>query len=169
MALEQMIEFKTRMKYYNLPYGKIALYEGDFLVDDRITAVLKRADVIFVNNYVFDSSTNMKLLERFLDLKEGARIISLKCFVSGGFQSSDKHEESYSSTKTDQLNTSFLSSIRRKPITYRNANSVESILDAQAFEYGSQSVSWTDSGGVFYVHTINRAPLREFWKKQGIN
>lgn len=39
-----------------------------------------------VNNEVFPSSLNMDLADMFLDLKEGAKIVSLKPFVPEGFR-----------------------------------------------------------------------------------
>jgi hypothetical protein len=45
---------------------------------------LKKADVIFVNNYAFDSALNQQILSLFLDLKDNAQVISLRSFVISG-------------------------------------------------------------------------------------
>ncbi|KAJ3028558.1 UNVERIFIED_CONTAM: hypothetical protein HDU68_001428 [Siphonaria sp. JEL0065] len=40
--------------------------------EECMNLVLLRADVVFVNNYALDAKLNFRILERFLDLKEGA-------------------------------------------------------------------------------------------------
>ncbi|KAJ3274461.1 Nucleosomal histone H3-Lys79 methylase, partial [Blyttiomyces sp. JEL0837] len=81
LAILQCQEFVGRMRYYNQPCGKIYLKQGDFLEDSEMHDVLKRADVIFVNNYAFKAELNQRILESFLDLKETAKVISLRSFV----------------------------------------------------------------------------------------
>ena len=56
LAKNQLSEFQNRMEFYyfivrlyNLPCGKIELVKGDFLDNQLIDSVIKRADVIFVN------------------------------------------------------------------------------------------------------------------------
>lgn len=44
-----------------------------------------------VNNEVFPPSLNDDLKNMFLDLKEGARIVSLKPFVNEGFRMNDSN------------------------------------------------------------------------------
>ncbi|KAG1744596.1 S-adenosyl-L-methionine-dependent methyltransferase [Suillus paluster] len=58
-----------------LSIGEVESEEGDMLTS-------RRADVVLVNNKVFQQSLNEALCPRFLDLKEGAIVISLKPFVS---------------------------------------------------------------------------------------
>lgn len=80
-AKVQCIEFISRMRYYGKPCGKIKLRHADFLDDPEVDRILKIADVVFVNNYAFDANLNQRILQKFLDLKENTRIISLKNFV----------------------------------------------------------------------------------------
>nr|CAG8460693.1 4899_t:CDS:2 [Entrophospora candida] len=78
---------------------------------------------------------NQQLLNLFLNCKNGAKIISLKSFVSSN-----------------------------KRINGRTANAVESILtNVEEHYYKSGSVSWTNNQGVYYVATISREPLKIFW------
>jgi hypothetical protein len=44
-----------------------------------------------VNNEVFPSSLNIDLTHMFLDLKDGAKIVSLKPFVPEGFRMNDSN------------------------------------------------------------------------------
>ena len=47
-------------------------------------------------------------------------------------------------------------------ITEHNMNDVASILTVERFTYGTGGVSWTASGGVYYIHTIDRSMLNDF-------
>lgn len=62
------------------------VHEGDFRRHPQVARRLAEADVVLVNNEVFPSSLNMDLTHLFLDLKEGAVIVSLKPFVPDGFR-----------------------------------------------------------------------------------
>ncbi|KAI9347568.1 histone methylation protein DOT1-domain-containing protein [Obelidium mucronatum] len=84
LAQLQAQEFKSRCRLYNIPHGPVEIFQGDFLEDERINPLLAKADVVFVNNYAFDASLNFSILQKFLDLKEGCVVISLKLFGSGG-------------------------------------------------------------------------------------
>ena len=133
LADRQKVEFAARCRMWGINPGKFRLEKGDFLESPRIAEALKRADVVLVNNYVFDSELNQRLLNLFLDLKEGARILSLKPFVP-----------------TNHV------------ITTRNAENPVSRLRVEEKEYFSGSVSWTDTGGKYYVQTVDGSMLREF-------
>lgn len=101
---------------------------------DRPIFPLPRADVVLVNNQVFTPSLNDSLTLLFLDLKDSAKIVSLKPFVPKEFK-----------------------------ISERNYNSPLAILNqARELSYGSTSVSWTDSGGKFYLTEVDRSRLVEF-------
>ncbi|KAJ3393556.1 Nucleosomal histone H3-Lys79 methylase [Entophlyctis sp. JEL0112] len=78
----QRSDFLARCALYNVHISatRVELWHGDFLDDPRVLPVLSRADVVFVNNYAFDAKLNFRILERFLDLKDGAIVVSLKLF-----------------------------------------------------------------------------------------
>ncbi|RUS29628.1 hypothetical protein BC938DRAFT_480434 [Jimgerdemannia flammicorona] len=141
----QLKEYAARMRCeiiylvnlaWQLPCGTIRIRLGDFLDSPELNEVLRRADVILVNNYAFDSTLNQKLCQLFLDLREGSRIISLKSFVPVGHKIND-----------------------------RNAHSPESILRVERFPYYTEAVSWTHNGGFYYVSTVDRTPVEEFYRK----
>lgn len=81
LAEAQLKEFKARCLMWGLAPGKVHLERGDFRVPTRIQEVLRRADVVLVNNQAFTSQLNDDLVRMFLDLKSGCKIISLKSFV----------------------------------------------------------------------------------------
>jgi H3 lysine-79-specific histone-lysine N-methyltransferase len=137
LADKQKREFAARCRMWGINPGKFRLERGDFLESPRIAEALKRADVVLVNNYVFDSELNQRLLNLFLDLKEGTQIISLKPFVS-----------------TNHV------------ITTRNAENPVSRLRVEEKEYFSNSVSWTDAGGRYYVQTVDGSMLRDFFNQE---
>ncbi|KAJ3402121.1 Nucleosomal histone H3-Lys79 methylase [Chytriomyces hyalinus] len=83
LARDQANEFQARCAAYGVPCGPIHVWQGDFTEDEMCHGVLQRADVVFVNNYAFDAKLNLRILERFLDLKDGCVVISLKLFGSG--------------------------------------------------------------------------------------
>ncbi|KAI7903704.1 histone methylation protein DOT1-domain-containing protein [Cokeromyces recurvatus] len=137
-AKRQLKEYAARMKAWRLPTGKIHFRHGDFLdvTANDLYATLKRSDVLLVNNYAFDASTNQALAQLFLDLKEGTRIISLKSFVP-------KHHK----------------------INQRTINMPESILRVEVFEYFSEAVSWTNNGGQYYIATVDRSRLAPYFEE----
>lgn len=106
--------------------------QGDFLQDPHTHSVLSRSDVIFVNNYAFDSVLNQDILALFLDLKEGAQVISLRSFLPPG---------------NKQLG--------------RRANSIENIFKVKEYIFGRDQVSWMMEGGKYFIHTVDRNQLRD--------
>ncbi|KAI0217442.1 Nucleosomal histone H3-Lys79 methylase [Massospora cicadina] len=118
----------------------ISFVNGDFLTQPDILELLPKADVLLINNYVFDSNLNLKIMDLFLKLKDGCRIISLKSFAPLDVK-----------------------------VNSRNAGDPESIMRIKRYEYGSDSVSWTANPGQFYIHTIDRGPLRRFLENKCTN
>ncbi|CAN6616161.1 histone-lysine N-methyltransferase, H3 lysine-79 specific [Trichomonascus vanleenenianus] len=129
----QRREFQQRVKMYGIKPGKITLRAGDFVEDTEILKKLPAADVLLINNYAFDSALNGKLVDMFLDLKEGCKIVSLKSFVP-----------------QDHV------------ITQYNIGSPLNILRVEKRHFGSGSVSWTHTGGDYYISTIDRSRLKHF-------
>ena len=70
--------------------------------------------------------------------KDGARVVSLKPFVPDGHR-----------------------------ITMRNLDFVANLFVQQRFEYFSNSVSWTDQSGYYYIATKDPKPLENFIKRNG--
>lgn len=79
LAEKQRKEFKARCQLWGLAPGRVVLKEGDLRTDAG--NILKRADVVLVNNKVFSPELNNAIVQLFLDLKPGCKIISLQDFV----------------------------------------------------------------------------------------
>ncbi|KAF9956071.1 Nucleosomal histone H3-Lys79 methylase [Mortierella alpina] len=135
-AKKQAKEFEARSRAFGLSHGSVTMLHGDFLDTPGLPAILAKADVVLVNNYAFNSALNQSLLQLFLDLKEGCKIISLKTFVSLDHK-----------------------------INVRNAGSVESILRVKKYPYYTNAVSWTHNGGEYYIATVDRTAVQEFWER----
>lgn len=141
LGIKQQNELETRMRFYGIKCGKIQLSCGDFLND---TESIKKADVIFINNFVFDSELQQDILQKLLDVKDSVQIITLKS----------------------------LNLVDHK-LSARNIHSIASIFNVkEVFSnyfiltrkhyFGSGYVSWMNEGGSFYIHTIDRRKLSDF-------
>jgi H3 lysine-79-specific histone-lysine N-methyltransferase len=134
----QAKEFPARAKLWGINVGKVHLLRGDFTRNTRIGEVLKRADVVLVNNQAFTATLNETLLSMFLDLKEGCQVVSLKPFVPVGHK-----------------------------INMRNVDSPVNMFVQREAEYFSNRVSWTDRSGTYYYATKDLKPLRAFQRRMG--
>ncbi|KAL2271495.1 hypothetical protein VTJ83DRAFT_866 [Remersonia thermophila] len=81
LAEAQQREFAERCRLWGLSSGSVHLERGDFRKNEGTLEALKRADVVLVNNQAFTSQLNDHLVNMFLDLKVGCKIVSLKTFV----------------------------------------------------------------------------------------
>lgn len=133
LAELQAEEFPQRARLWGLSVGPIRLLRGDFLENHEIGEVLKRADVVLVNNQAFGPDLNSKLVDRFLDLKEGCQIVSLKSFKPEGFE-----------------------------LQERNVNDPRHLLKVRKLEYFSNRVSWTDAPGNYFIANKDASDLRRF-------
>ncbi|PTU25492.1 hypothetical protein P175DRAFT_0452360 [Aspergillus ochraceoroseus IBT 24754] len=133
LAELQQTEFKSRCRLWGIAPGKTHLVRGDFLKEQSIVDVLKRADVVLINNQAFTPQLNNELINHFLDMKEGCQIVSLKSFVPVGHK-----------------------------IQSRNLNSPINLLKVKQRNYWSNSVSWTDVGGTYFIATKDSSRLKAF-------
>lgn len=135
LARQQLQQLRTRSRMWGLSMGNIELEEGDMLTSSRVDALLPKADVVVVNNKVFEETLNAALRPKFLDLKEGAVVISMKPFVQPNAR-----------------------------VTERNVDDICAIFDVEERPYHSGDVSWGSSGGTYYIHRVDRmgyASIRE--------
>ena len=133
LAELQVQEFEARCRLWGLHMGGIRLERGDFLRNENIRKVLQRADVVLVNNQAFTPTLNEDLTNLFLDLKDGAKVVSLKSFVPTGHKNEAK-----------------------------NSGAIYNILDVVQKYYYSACVSWTDAGGTYYVSTKDSSRVKAF-------
>ncbi|KAK2824766.1 Nucleosomal histone H3-Lys79 methylase [Arthroderma sp. PD_2] len=133
LARLQQAEFKARCRLWGLSSGKVHLVQGDFLDNERIAKALRMADVVLINNQAFTPETNNKIINHLLDLKEGCQIVSLKSFVPAGHK-----------------------------MQARNLNSPINLLSVEKHNYWSDSVSWTNAGGTYFIAKKDSSRLRAF-------
>ncbi|TFL06272.1 histone methylation protein DOT1-domain-containing protein [Pterulicium gracile] len=121
--------FEKRCRMWGLNVGKMETEHNDMMQSSRLDELIPKADLLLVDNKVFKESLNEALRPKFLDLKEGAIVVSLAPFVSNG----------------------------GGRVTERNLDDISAILDVTEKQYHSGSVSWGNGGGTYYVHRIDRA------------
>lgn len=121
----QREEFAARARLWGLSVGRVHLLKGDFTKNTKITEVLKRADVVLVNNQAFNPDLNANLITMFLDLKDGCQIVSLKPFKPEGLE----------------MKESNINDLAHTFVNERKEN------------YWSDSVSWTDAPGSYHIVT----------------
>jgi [histone H3]-lysine79 N-trimethyltransferase len=122
LAKAQVREFRARCAMWKVRPGQVHVIHGDFIVSTEISQAIQKADVVLVNNQAFQPQLNDSLVMRLLDLKDGARVVSLKRL--GPPPKSQTHN------------------------TYDPKNILR---QATKYEYGSGCVSWTDKGGEYIV------------------
>ncbi len=132
----QAREFPARCRLWGIKPGSIKLIHDDFLKNDEISNVLKRADVILINNQAFTAELNDKLKYKFLDLKEGAQIVSLKYFRD------PQHR-----------------------IKESNMENPVNVLTVKEMERFSGMVSWSDDPGKWYLQRKDGRELERFSRK----
>lgn len=134
LASQQIVEAQRRWSAWGLRGGQaVEAWQGDFGEHAGVREVLKRADVVLVNNYAFLPKTNENLSLLFLDLPDGAKVVSLKPFVPPDFR-----------------------------LTQRTLSSPLAILRVTERLYTSGCVSWADGGGKYYIQEVDRSLVREF-------
>ncbi|KAK9465647.1 histone methylation protein DOT1-domain-containing protein [Lipomyces arxii] len=133
---KQATEFVERLKLWGVQAGAVKLIHGDFVKTGEVSEIMKKTDILLVNNYAFDAELNGNLVHMFLDMKDGAKIVSLKSFVPSGHT-----------------------------ITSHNVESPVNMLDVKEQEFFSGSVSWTDAPGKYYISTMDRTRVQKFLDK----
>lgn len=135
LAMLQGKEFPARARLWGLSVGSVNLLNADFRSNNQLDNILKRADVVLVNNQAFGPQLNNELLLKFFDLKDGCQVVSLKSFVPESHVMSERNLE-------DPVN----------------------MLEVTKKEYFSNSVSWTDQGGSYFIARKEPQRIKEFQK-----
>ncbi|KAJ3514934.1 hypothetical protein NLJ89_g2077 [Agrocybe chaxingu] len=128
VANDMVEQMKIRARMWGVRVGEMELEQGDMLKSRRTDELIAKADVVLVDNKVFEESLNEALRPKFLDLKEGAKLVSLSPFVSS-------------------INARF---------TKRNVDDISAIFDVEEHPYYSGDVSWGNGGGNYYIHKVDR-------------
>ena len=136
----QLSQLEGKAKQWGIACGNVHLLRGDFTTNSEITTVLRKADVVLVNNQAFTPELNDKLIAMFLDLKEGAKVVSLRPFVPEGHK-----------------------------ISKRNQGAVINMFTQKMYEYFSKSVSWTEAPGKYFIAEKDSRPLEQYLKEHGLS
>ena len=132
LAEAQEREFAARCRLWGIEPGSVSLERGNFLENNRFHEAMRRADVILVNNQAFTPELNQRLIDLFLDAKDGCKIVSLRSFVPHGHTLS------------------------------RNSNNPVNMLRVVKKHYYADRVSWTDAPGEYFIATKDSERMREF-------
>lgn len=169
VAREQWKQFQKRCRMWGVRTGEVELEEGDMLKSKRVSELMGEADVVLVNNKVFQQSreshwlslqdvvteehtlyrlflVNEALRAKFLDLKEGAIVVSLKPFVAPNARVTERNVREP------------FGLLRRYPayLSSPQVDDICAIFDVVERPYRSGSVSWGSGGGTYYLHRVDR-------------
>ncbi|KIJ45078.1 hypothetical protein M422DRAFT_59902 [Sphaerobolus stellatus SS14] len=129
-------EFHKRCRMWGVEPGKAELLTGDFTDDVRVHERIVDADVVLCNNWAFSEKLNQQLLNHFLDMKEGAVVVSLRSFIPSNFR-----------------------------LTEHTIGSPAAILRVEERPFSAGSVSWMCGGGVYFINTIDRSMIAAFHER----
>ncbi|KAL7074203.1 hypothetical protein ACQ4LE_006339 [Meloidogyne hapla] len=132
-------EFKKLMNWFGRPFQPFELLHGDFLSTDYRKLITEEASIIFINNYAFQSDLETRIKRELLsDLKDGTKIVSTKPYVP--------------------LN-------KQGAITDRQLNDISVITEVSEMKPCPNPCSWTSAYVPYYLHTINRTKLENYFLK----
>ncbi|GAA5921914.1 hypothetical protein JCM3775_003412 [Rhodotorula graminis] len=138
LARLQVDEAERRFRMWGLEGGAMRVVEADFTACAEVGEVMRKADVVLVNNEVFTAPLNQSLSWLFLELPASARIVSLKPFLPDKFH-----------------------------LSAHNVNSPLAILNqAPAARYRPGSVSWKMEGGSYYLTRVDRRRVERFQERE---
>ncbi|KAM4611239.1 histone-lysine N-methyltransferase, H3 lysine-79 specific-like [Discoglossus pictus] len=126
-------EFRKWMNWYGKKHAEYTLERGDFLSEEWRERIANTS-VIFVNNFAFGPEVDHQLKERFANMKEGGRIVSSKPFAPLNFR-----------------------------INSRNLSDIGTIMRVVELSPLKGSVSWTGKPVSYYLHTIDRTLLENYF------
>ncbi|KAG8454663.1 hypothetical protein GDO86_001038 [Hymenochirus boettgeri] len=126
-------EFRKWMKWYGKKHAEYTLERGDFLSEEWRERIANTS-VIFVNNFAFGPEVDHQLKERFANMKEGGKIVSSKPFAPLNFR-----------------------------INSRNLSDIGTIMRVVELSPLKGSVSWTGKPVSYYLHTIDRTLLENYF------
>ncbi|NXF72318.1 DOT1L protein, partial [Sclerurus mexicanus] len=126
-------EFRKWMKWYGKKHAEYTLERGDFLSEEWRERIANTS-VIFVNNFAFGPEVDHQLKERFANMNEGGRIVSSKPFAPLNFR-----------------------------INSRNLSDIGTIMRVVELSPLKGSVSWTGKPVSYYLHTIDRTILENYF------
>ncbi|CAR28074.1 hypothetical protein ZYGR_0N05630 [Zygosaccharomyces rouxii] len=122
----QYKELVQRCKLFGLKLPSIEYsLRQSFIDNKRVDELIPQCDVLLINNFLFDSDMNLQVEKLIQNAKVGCKIITLKNLRASGYT-----------------------------INFYNLESILNRLRVERFELKEDSVSWTHSGGEYYISTV---------------
>lgn len=122
----QYKELQERCKLMGLTLMPIKYFLRESFVDHKgVQEVIKDCDVLLINNFLFDMELNKEVEKLIQGAKVGCKIISLKSLRAPGYA-----------------------------VDFYNTDNIMSRLKIEKFKFDEDSVSWTHSGGEYYISTV---------------
>ncbi|SJM87117.1 related to Histone-lysine N-methyltransferase, H3 lysine-79 specific [Zygosaccharomyces bailii] len=119
-------ELLERCKLFGLKLAPVEFsLRQSFIGNKRVDELMPLCDVLLVNNFLFDSKMNTEVEKLIQSAKVGCKIITLKNLRSSGYT-----------------------------INFFNLESILNRLHVERFELKNDSVSWTHTGGEYYISTV---------------
>ncbi|KAL7724478.1 hypothetical protein ACLKA6_013880 [Drosophila palustris] len=81
--------FRQYMGWFDKRYCEFKLIKGDFLVDEHREKITS-STLVLVNNFAFGPTVDHQLMERFADLRDGARVVTPKSYCPLNFRITDR-------------------------------------------------------------------------------
>ncbi|GAV54065.1 hypothetical protein ZYGR_0AK05670 [Zygosaccharomyces rouxii] len=123
----QYKELVQRCKLFGLklPPVEYSLRQS-FIGNKRVDELIPQCDVLLINNFLFDTDMNLQVEKLIQNAKVGCKIITLKNLRASGYT-----------------------------INFYNLDSILNRLRVERFDLKEDSVSWTHSGGEYYISTVS--------------
>lgn len=122
----QLNELNNRCKLMGINVSPIEfILRQSFVGNERVIELLKKCDVLLINNFLFDSKLNEEVEKLIQNCKIGCKIITLKNLRRWGYT-----------------------------IDFYNVDNVLSRMKIEKFTFKQDSVSWTHNGGEYFISTI---------------
>ncbi|EJS42150.1 dot1p [Saccharomyces arboricola H-6] len=126
LTLLQYQELTKRCKLFGMRLNNVEFsLKKSFVDNKRVNELVPQCDVILVNNFLFDEELNKKVEKILQTAKVGCKIISLKSLRSLSYQ-----------------------------IDFYNVENIFNRLKVQRYDLKEDSVSWTHTGGEYYISTV---------------
>lgn len=126
LAEAQFRELVQRCKLFGLKLPPIEYsLRQSFVGNKRVDELIPQCDVLLINNFLFDSKMNLQVEKLIQNAKVGCKIITLRNLRASGYT-----------------------------INFFNLDSILNRLHVERFELKEDSVSWTHSGGEYYISTV---------------
>lgn len=126
LTVLQYQELTKRCKLFGMRLNNVEFsLKKSFVDNKRVIELIPQCDVILVNNFLFDENLNKEVEKILQTAKVGCQIISLKSLRSLTYQ-----------------------------IDFYNVENIFNRLKVQRYDLKEDSVSWTHSGGEYYISTV---------------